>query len=75
MAMTQTNLKKLSTVKLRNRLDTIRSYMLSWTDSSPEERDANEVEFDEIKAILATREHYPRGKKGRQYRQKLKQNR
>lgn len=69
------DLNSLSTPKLRNRLDSIRRQLFDYTDRSDEELSSLKQSFEEIKKVLATREHYPRGKKGRQLRQQAKQNR
>jgi len=65
-------LKKLATHRLLERFKKVRKmYNLDHDGNYPELK----IEMDNIKAILDTREHHPRGKEGRKLRQKEKQNR
>ena len=73
-----TDLKKLSTERLLQRLSSARiasARILLYEDTDDLEYRTNKKEVEEIKAILATRDHYPRGAKGRKVRQLAKQNR
>ena len=75
------DLNKLSTARLLGRLDKLRSKTLQYwnhygeSDEDTKQFAADLKEVEQMKAILGGREHYPRGKKGRQLRQKEKQNR
>lgn len=74
-------LNKLSTARLLGRLDKLRKKTVQYWDYYGEEMEdrkqylADLEEVAQMKAILSTREHYPRGAKGRALRQKKKQNR
>lgn len=74
-----TDFENLSTARLLSilkRLRTITSRPWDWGyEDFPDVYDSQMEEMEEIKKILATREHYPRGKAGRKLRMKKKQNR